>query len=113
MAVKHVKDYYNQICEQYHETIQNIKDFEEECKQGLIEPERLDKIKETIQPIINNYQTLSYIIFLLNMPTKKQKQKGYEQRNKKFLSQIAHKNTKDGLIETNNQTIEKLKKITK
>lgn len=59
MAVKHVREYYNQVESQYNEMVKEIKDFEKEAEQGLIEPERLDQIKESIKPLMNNYQTLS------------------------------------------------------
>ena len=54
MAVRHVKEYYNKVCDQYHDMLNEIRDFEEEAKKGLIEPERLDEIKKNIQPLINN-----------------------------------------------------------
>ena len=59
MAVKDVREYYNQVESQYNEMVKEIKDFEKEAEQGLIEPERLDQIKESIKPLMNNYQTLS------------------------------------------------------
>ena len=71
MSVKDVKLYYDEVCQQRQEMLDEIHDFEIECQKGLIEPERLDQIKETIQPLLNNYQTLSYIMFLLNKPVKK------------------------------------------
>ena len=111
MSVKDVKEYYNQVCDQYHDMLNEIRDFEEEAKKGLIEPERLDQIKETITPLMNNYQTLSYIMFLLNKPVRKSKYKRYEERNKKFLQSIEEKNSKKGVLDTNNQTIDRLKKI--
>ena len=113
MALKDIINYYNEICDQYHDLLTEIRDFEEEAKKGLIEPERLDEIKKTIQPLIANYQTLSYIMFLLNKPVKKEKHKKYEKQNTKILKQIAYKNTKAGLLETNNNTINEVKKITK
>ena len=82
------KEYYNKVCDQYHDMLNEIRDFEEEAKKGLIEPERLDEIKKNIQPLINNYQTLSYIIFLLNQPNRQSKEKAYQRRNKEFLSKI-------------------------
>ena len=54
MAVRHVKEYYNKVCDQYHDMLNEIRDFEEEAKKGLIEPERLDEIKKNIQPLINS-----------------------------------------------------------
>ena len=73
MAVKDVVEYYNQVANQYTLLIEDLKDFEKECQEGIVEPEKLDQIKDNIQPLINNYNTLSYIMFLLNQPTRKEK----------------------------------------
>ena len=48
MAKRHVIDYFNKVADQYHSMLVEIKDFEEECNKGLIEPERLDEIKRII-----------------------------------------------------------------
>lgn len=111
MAVKHVVEYYNEITEQYLELLENIRDFEAEAEKGLVEPERLDKIKENIQPLLNNYQTLSYIMYLLNKPVKKSKQGRYRNQSKKQLSKIEKQFTKDGLIKTGEETLKQIKRI--
>jgi hypothetical protein len=113
MSVKDVKLYYEEVCQQRQEMLNELKDFEKECEQGLIEPERLDKIKETIQPLLNNYQTLSYIMFLLNKPVKKEKQDKYLNKNKKLLNNIDKEFTKEGILNENQTTIENLRDITK
>ena len=46
MSVKHVKLYYKEICDQYSDLLQELKDFEKEAQEGLIEPERIDNIDE-------------------------------------------------------------------
>ena len=109
MSVKDVKLYYDEVCQQRQEMLNEIHDFEEECQKGLIEPERLDQIKETIQPLLNNYQTLSYIMFLLNKPVKKSKESKYLSQNKKFLKQINKQFTKDGIKTQNQQVLKNLK----
>lgn len=108
MAIKHIINYYNEICDQYQQMIDEIKEFEEEAKKGLIEPERLDKIKEDIAPMKDNYQRWSYMMYLLNLPTRKEKQKRYERQNKKFLKAISDTNKVDAIIEENNKSIESI-----
>lgn len=109
MSVRDIKLYYDEICQQYQDMLNEIHDFEIECEKGLIEPERLDNIKQTIQPLLNNYQTLSYIMFLLNKPVRKSSQKRYLGQNKKFLKQIDKQFTKEGLEAQNQAVISKLK----
>ena len=84
MAYKHIKEYYDKICEQYLEMKDEIRDFEIEAQNNIMEPERLDMIKEQIKPLMDNYERWSYMMYLLNLPVKKSKQKSYQERNKKF-----------------------------
>lgn len=113
MSVKHVKKYYEEICNQYLEMRSELKDFEKECENGLFEPERLDIIKETVQPLMDNYERVSYIMFLLNKPNKEKKIKKYEQQNKKLLNNYKKSNSLEAVKEENKQVIENLRKITK
>ena len=108
MSVKDVKKYYDEVCQQYLDMKEELRDFTELAEQNLYPPERLDMIKETIQPLMRNYEMVSYVMFLLNMPVKKSKQKSYETRNKKLLSRIEKENTKEGVLQTNKRVIEKL-----
>lgn len=101
MSVKHVKDYYNQICSQYHEMIEDIKDLEREAEQGLIEPERIDRLKDQVAPIKQNYERWSYMMFLLNQPNRKKKIKKYQQQNKKLLEHLEKNNSLEAVIEEN------------
>lgn len=93
MSVKAVKQYYDEITDQYHEMVQDIKDFEQECADGLVEPERVERLKEQIAPIKQNWERLTYIMFLLNQPERKSKHKRYEQMNKKLLASLDSNNS--------------------
>jgi len=105
MSVKDVRNYYNQICDQYSEMLENIRDLEAECAKGIVEPERIDRLKEQIEPIKVNFQRWSYMMFLLNQPTRKEKVAKYESMNKKLLQSIDKSNTADAVIEENNEAL--------
>jgi hypothetical protein len=77
MAKRHVEEYFNTVANQWLEMQNELNDFAEEARKGLFPPERLEEIKTTIQPIKTNYETLSYIMFLLNMPNRKAKETKY------------------------------------
>lgn len=113
MSVKDLKIYYNQVSEQYNEMVENLQELEEYAKTNIVEPERIDRVKETLQPIKDNYLTLSYIMFLLNKPNKKEKQKKYEKQNQKLLNSIPQENTKQGLLDKGEETLAELNKIIK
>ena len=68
MSKKAVDKYFEQICEQYHEMLENIHDLEKECANGIVEPERVERLKSQIEPLKQNYERWSYMMFLLNQP---------------------------------------------
>ena len=109
MAVKHVVDYYNKVCDDYKRVLDTLKELEIEAQQNLIEPERIENIKKTLQPILTNYQQISYIMFLLNQPVKESKKAKYLRTNKKLLEQIAKENTTEASLERNKEALSKLK----
>lgn len=108
-----VMKYYNEICNQREEMIKEIHDFEIEAEKGLIEPERLDEIKKTIQPLMDNYQTLSYIMFLLNKPERKKAIRRYRKKSDIKLKDIDKEFTKEGLKKQNKEVLKDLKKVIK
>lgn len=109
MSVKHVRKYYEQVEQQYQDMLAEIKDFEELALKEMFDPERLEQIKETIQPMLRNYETLSYIMYLLNKPNRESKADKYERQHKKDIRKISPSATMDGVISTNNSVLEKLK----
>lgn len=105
MAVKDVKKYYNQICEQYSEMLENIRDLEKEAAAGIVEPERIERLKEQVQPIKQNYERWSYMMFLLNKPARKEKTTGYKRRNQKLLASLNISNSLESVIDENNEAL--------
>lgn len=109
MSVKDVIKYYDAVADQYLEMVNDLKDFEEAVSNNIVEPERLEQIKKNIEPIKANYQRLSYIMYLLNLPVKKNKHKKYEQQNKKFLKMIGKENTQEAVKQENEKTLNMIK----
>lgn len=109
MSVKDIKNYYDSVANQYLEMVNDLKDFEEAVSNNIIEPERLEQIKKNIEPIKTNYQRLSYIMYLLNLPVKKSKHKKYENQNKKFLKMISKENTQEAVKQENEKTLNIIK----
>lgn len=101
MSVKHINKYYSQICDQYAEMVQDIQDLEKEAAEGLIEPERIDRLKDQIAPIKQNYERWAYMMFLLRQPNRKDKIKKYEQQNKKLLNTLSQSNSIPAIIAEN------------
>lgn len=105
MSVKHVNRYYKQICEQYQEMINDIKDVEKEAERGLIEPERVERLKEQVAPIKHNYERWTYMMYLLHQPNRKEKIKNYQRQNKKLLEKLSKNNSLDAVLEENKEAM--------
>ena len=105
MSVKAVRNYYNQICEQYREMLQDIHDLEIEASQGMVEPERIERLKDQVAPIKSNYERWSYMIFLLNQPSRKSKHKRYRGQNSKLLRSLSNENSLDAVLKENEEAL--------
>lgn len=106
MSKKDVNTYFNKICEDYHELIETLHEMEEEASKGLLSPEKLQQMKDYIEPIKINWQRISYIMYLLNKPQKKMKVNRYKNQNQKLI----HENsTLDDVHKENYDYINKIK----
>lgn len=110
MSVKHVREYFDIMANQYIEMLEAYRDLEKECQEGLVEPERLDNMQILLNPIKENYMRLSYIMFLLNKPNRESKGPRYVQANKKLLEKIPKEHTLEGVVEENKAALESTKK---
>jgi hypothetical protein len=77
MAIKDVKNYYYTMLAQYLEEKQNLADFEQALKEHNITEEQMALATETVVDLENNYYRLAYIMYLLNLPNRKDKRKRY------------------------------------
>ena len=105
MSVKDVNRYYDQICDQYQEMLTNIKDVEKELEQGIVAPELLERLKEQVAPIKQNYERWAYMMFLLRQPTRKSKQKRYQKQNKKLLAKLRQENSVESVLTENTNAL--------
>ena len=109
MSVKAVNEAYNQICEQYAEMLENIKDLEKEAIEGIVEPERVDRMREQIEPLKQNYERWAYIMYLLHQPTRKSKHCNYAKRNQKLLKELSTKNSIEATLEENRTALNNMR----
>ena len=105
MSVKAVRKYYDQICEQYHEMIELIHDLEKEAEQDLVEPERIERLKEQVAPIKQNYERWTYMMFLLNQPERNSKHEKYKRQNSRLLQNLDKQNDLDSVFEENKASL--------
>jgi len=88
MSIKHVKEYYNKINDDFDEMIETLHEMEQAATEGIVSPERLDSIKQMVEPMKLNKARWDYMMFLLNLPNKKAKKDYYIKHNGKIVENI-------------------------
>lgn len=88
MAIKDVRHYFYTMLAQYVEEKQNLADFEEALKDGLITEEQMQEATETVASLEANYYRLAYIMYLLDMPNRKSKKDAYVKQYKTILDEL-------------------------
>lgn len=81
MALSDVKEYYVKTLSQYTEVKENLADFEQALKDGYITEDKLESEIEDVARIKENVDRLAYILYLFNLPKRKDKKKKYKQAN--------------------------------
>lgn len=109
MAKKDFDAYYNKIASQLFELDKVFKDMEQEVNSGMVEPERIEQLKLTIEPIRTSYHTLSYVKYLLDRPARKSKHSRYDRSKKKVLNSSRGYHSSD-FIDRNDKILKGLKK---
>ena len=88
MARKDVQQYFYSVLVQYVEEKQNLADFEDALKEGLITEEQMQEATSTVQELEENYHRLAYIMYLLDMPNKKSKKPVYIRQYQTILDEL-------------------------
>ena len=108
MSIKHVKQYYKRIRDQYAQMYFCLKEMEKEANEGFIDPERVESMENSVKILKDNYERWSYMMYLLYTPNRKDNAKKFKKRMD-MDNQIPHNNTADGVIEENNKILEDLR----
>ena len=75
MAIRDVKDYYFKMLSQYMEMKADLADFEQALKDGFITEEQMQAAFDEVDRVQQNYERLSYIMYLLKLPNREAKRK--------------------------------------
>lgn len=110
MAVKDIVDYYNKVTSHYIEMKEVLKELESNIPEDKIENanNNISMIRKDVEQLASNYRRISYIMYLLNKPTKKEKHKRYEQSETKRLSEISEENSLEGIVKEDNDILKRL-----
>lgn len=85
MSLKHFAAYYRDLQENYNEMLDGLRELEQACSTGMVEPERVERYMKTLQPIKDSFLTVQYIKYLIDKPNKKEKQKKYDKQFSKSI----------------------------
>lgn len=110
MAKKHVINYYKQVQDTYFEMLNDVADFDKAYKDGIISQEQFDNAQILLEKIKDNYERLSYILLLLNQPSKKEKLKKFKNQNKKVYSYLENV-SQDKSISESEDALKELKEL--
>lgn len=86
MAIKDVKEYYFKMLGQYMEMKADMADFEQALRDGFITEEQLQAAMEEVNKVQQNYDRLTYIMYLLELPRKDSKKVRHNNSNKKLVA---------------------------
>ena len=103
MAIKDVREYYYIMLSQYIEEKQNLADFEEALKDGLITEAQMNEALETVAGLEENYHRLAYIMYLLDKPNRKEKKKVYARQYKNILDEFSRLNADTKSVKKENE----------
>lgn len=113
MSKKHVEEYYAKMVADYTEMKTVLEELQKDATEDTADVvlNQLKSIKEQVQLLEANYKRLAYIIFLLNEPNKKSKQKGYFRREHKKLDEIPKEHREEAIEKENSDIINNIKNI--
>lgn len=112
MALKQVKDYYLQVQAQYLEMVDDAKDFDEALKAGMVEQSQFDQAQEMLTRIKENYERLSYIMYLFMQPKRKEKVAKFNKQNKLTQAQLEkYSGSQTTVMSENEDVLKEFKKL--
>jgi hypothetical protein len=103
MAIRDVKEYYFKMLGQYMEMKADMADFEQALKDGFITEEQLQAAMDEVNRVQQNYDRLTYIMYLLSLPNRKSKQPRYNKMNKELIKGFEDRNATDGAVDYENK----------
>ena len=110
MAIKDVKVYFYNMLGQYLEMKEDLKDFDQALQDGHITEDKLEEVYKDVQDLQNNYDRLTFIMYLLELPARKTKKEKFKKSNLVMEKYFADKNADmDSVIKENESLLTHLR----
>lgn len=114
MALKHVRNYYLQCQIQYLDMLNDAKDFDEALKKGLVDQAQFDQAQVLLNRVKENYERLSYIMYLFTQPNRPNKVAKFNKQNKEVYERMnASSYSKEAVLNENSDLLKEFKKLIK
>ena len=110
MARKEVVEYFLQQKKVMYDTVEVSKQFDLLFKQGKVTEEQRDQAMREVDIVKANYMRLAYIMFLLNKPKRKDKQKTEERQNASWYEALSGA-SKEALLDESKDALADFKKM--
>lgn len=104
MAVKDVKEYYFKMLAQYLEMKNDLVDFEEALKNGFITEDQMQAAIEEVNALQLNYDRLTYIMYLLELPNRRSKHAKHNKANRKIIEALKDRKADIESVELENKS---------
>ena len=112
MAKRDVVQYYLEQEATYSQVLADIDDLEKSYKSGNIDYERYsqlrDSLSQDVQSIKDEYERLSYVMFLLNMPNRVEKKDRYKKENQAYFAYL-ERYSKEKLVDETKDVLKNFK----
>lgn len=101
MSVKDLERYYEKRTKQHIELTNEYLDY---AKDNIL----TEADEKEYQIEATDWKRITYLMYLLHKPTKKEKHKKYELMNKKLLATVGKENTTEAVMKENKDAISRI-----
>ena len=110
MSIKEVRDYHLRMTSDYIELKKTLEQLESEVtpETSKVALDNIENIKKQVARVQENYNRINYIIYLLDMPKRKEKHAKWTKQNQKKLEEIPEKDREMLILKENKAVIDDL-----
>ena len=110
MAVRDVKEYYYKLLVQSAEMKADLDDFKKALEAGYITEDKLAEVKEQVNIIEANFERVGYIMYLLELPNRKDKKDKWKKQNSNLTNHfIEVKADEQAVFDENKSALDQLR----
>ena len=102
MAKSHIIKYFLEVEYQYLEMLDTLKELKELVAEGKVPAETLESEVENVNKLKENYERISYIMFLLNQP--KRASRKLDTDTLRWYNELKN-HSKEAIIDENNDVL--------